>query len=115
MGINFQGVSSPMALLALQNFARKICRFQGGGNSSYSVYMGGSGPHGRPEVASGRGMPPGRAFWCGVSDAAAGIIQLAIDFRAKAHPDSAIYAILEVTPCTAVLPRPVNPPQAPPG
>ena len=31
MGINFQGVSSPMALLALQNFARKICRFQGGG------------------------------------------------------------------------------------
>ena len=30
MGINFQGVSSPMALLALQNFARKKWRFHGG-------------------------------------------------------------------------------------
>ena len=74
MGINFQGVSSPMALLALQNFARKICRFQGGGNSSYSVYMGGSGPHGRPEVALGRGMPPGSAMlWAGNGAAAASV------------------------------------------
>ena len=74
MGINFQGVSSFMALLALQNFARKICRFQGGGNSYYSVYTGGSGPHGCPGVASGRGMPPGSAMlWAGNGAATASI------------------------------------------
>ena len=75
MGINFQGVSSPMALLALQNFARKICRFQGGGvNNVFLLCTGGSGPHGRPEVASGRGMPPGSAMlWAGNGAATASV------------------------------------------
>ena len=54
----------------------------------------------------------GKAFWCAISDTAAGIIQLVIDCRANVHPDLVIYAILEVTPRTPVLPRPVSPPQA---
>jgi hypothetical protein len=46
----------------------------GGGNSYYSVYTGGSGPHGRPEVASGRGMPPGSAMlWAGNEAATASV------------------------------------------
>ena len=59
MGINFQGVSSFMALLALQ----KKLPFSGGGvNNACLPCTGGSGPYGRPEVASGRGMPPGSAM-----------------------------------------------------
>ena len=52
MGINFQGVSSFMALLALQNFGEKIAVFRGGGKNGFLLCTGGSGPHGRPEVVS---------------------------------------------------------------
>ena len=56
-------------------FREKNLPFSGGGaNSYYSVYTGGSGPHGRPGVASGRGMPPGSAMlWAGNGAATASV------------------------------------------
>ena len=71
-------------ILTLQNFARKICRFQG---CTWGVKMwfcsvravaartGGIGPHGRPEVASGRGMPPGSAMLWAHNGAATASVQ----------------------------------------
>ena len=58
MGIDFQGVSSFMALLAFRYIATKKCRFPGGGDGPILLCTGGIGPRGCASAGQGRCKPP---------------------------------------------------------